>query len=72
MARGGTWRTVAASVLSGLYWLAFFLVAESLLASDFGPGPAPPTGQLRVKAVAVLTCGVAVYALLVAAWRRFT
>lgn len=63
-------RALAGSVLSGAYWLGILLLAESLLAGDFGPGLGPPEGLLRAKAIAVLTGGVAGYALLVAAWRR--
>ena len=67
------WRVgelLAASVLSGLYWLAFFFVAESIVAGDYRAGAAPGEGVLALRAGLVLVGGIGGFALCIAIWRR--
>jgi hypothetical protein len=59
-----------ASILSGAYWLLFFLFAESFTAADFAEGAGPADRVLRFKVAAVLIGGPLLFALLIQAWRR--
>lgn len=63
---------IAASVLSGGYWLMFFLFAEGFTAADYGPGMRPGEGFLKLKVAAVFIGGPVLFAMLIALWRRLT
>lgn len=58
--------TVVGSLLTGLYWIAFFYVAYGLTAGDVSPGR-PSSGV--ATAVLVYVGGFAIYAALAWAWR---
>lgn len=62
--------TAAAAVLSGLYWLLFFLFAETFTAADYRAGDEPGEAFIRAKIAAALVVGPALYALCIAGWRR--
>ena len=63
---------LAASILSGLYWLGFFFLAEAFTAADYRGGLEPSSRLLRAKGAAVVAAGVVGYALCMDAWRRLT
>ncbi|GEM_PF-4073741 len=66
-----SWLTaLLASILSGAYWLLFFLFAESFTAADFAEGAEPAEWVLRLKAATVLIGGPLLFAALIQAWRR--
>lgn len=58
--------TVVGSILTGLYWIAFFYVAYGLTAGD--PRPGEPAAGIGTT-VAVYAAGFALYALLAWGWR---
>lgn len=59
---------IAASVLSGLYWFTFFLVAESWTASDYRAGAQPSEAFLTFKVAVVVILGPLLFALLMLGW----
>lgn len=63
--------TVAAAVLSGVFWFAYFLFAETFTAADYRAGSEPAEGVIRLKILVALVAGPALYAIGIAAWRRF-
>jgi hypothetical protein len=64
---GGTARRFGAE---RAYWLAFFFVAESIVAGDYRAGAAPGEGVLALRAGLVLVSGIGGFALCIAIWRR--
>lgn len=64
--------TLAGSLLSGLYWLAFFFLAEAFTAGDQRAGAGIGEVAMRARAAAAIVIGVVGYAFCMAAWRRIT
>lgn len=64
--------TLLMSLIGGIYWFCWFLMAEGLLAADYGPDAIKPSeAWLATKVGPVLLGGFAVFAALLALWRRF-
>jgi hypothetical protein len=61
--------TIVAAILSGGYWLLFFLFAEAFTASDYAPGYQPSAGFLNARIVVVLVGGPLIFAALILLWR---
>lgn len=62
--------TIIGSVLTGVYWLAFFALAYGLTGGDYRPGTGPSDGQRQIAAIVIWAMGFVVYAGLAWAWRR--
>ncbi len=66
-----TWiSTIVAAVLSGVYWLLFFFMAEGFTASDYRWDMQPSETYLTFKAAVVVVAGPLIYATLIVLWRR--
>lgn len=71
MSRIRTWvSTIIAAVLSGVYWLLFFFVAEGFTASDYRSGMQPSEPHLTFKVAVVVVVGPLIYAGLIVLWRH--
>lgn len=61
--------TIVASIVSGLYWFAYWISMYGLTAGDYAPGYRPDPVFMRVKVGLVLVAGPAIFAVGIWIWR---
>ena len=61
--------TIVGSIVTGVYWIAFFYIAYALTSGDRRPGTPGGDSGGTVTAIIVYAIGFALYALVAWVWR---
>jgi len=61
--------TIVGTIVSGIYWLAFFALAYGLTAGDYRPGTGPSDTQRSITAAAIWAAGFVGFAIIAWIWR---